>query len=235
MAPLSRPNAASRSPRAGVVRVRRVQVRPALAAGTSALTMIALCAGTARSESAVAARSGSEPIVATLDAPVPLRLGDERASRDAGRTDLTVEAEGLAAAARQTVEDQRQRDRAAAKVAAAASARITVLDARPTGGGPAQNRELGRFLTAEFGWDAGQFSCVDEIFSQESGWSVTADNPSSSAYGIPQALPGSKMASAGPDWQTNPETQIRWGLGYIDERYGTPCAAWNFKQGTGWY
>ncbi len=71
--------------------------------------------------------------------------------------------------------------------------------------------------------------------SSESGWRVDADNPSSSAYGIPQALPGSKMASAGADWATNPVTQIRWGLGYIADRYGSPCSAWSFKNGNGWY
>jgi hypothetical protein len=80
-----------------------------------------------------------------------------------------------------------------------------------------------------------QFSCLNSIFSQESGWSVTASNPSSGAYGIPQALPGSKMASAGPDWQTNAETQIKWGLQYIDSTYGSPCAAWSHEQSDGWY
>ena len=69
----------------------------------------------------------------------------------------------------------------------------------------------------------------------QSGWNVHADNPSSSAYGIPQALPGSKMASAGRDWHDNPVTQIRWGLGYIKARYGSPCGAWSFKRGHGWY
>jgi hypothetical protein len=64
---------------------------------------------------------------------------------------------------------------------------------------------------------------------------VHADNPSSSAYGIPQALPGSKMAAAGADWQSNAATQIRWGLGYIKARYGSPCSAWGFKQSHGWY
>ena len=67
---------------------------------------------------------------------------------------------------------------------------------------------------------------------RESGWNVYADNPSSSAYGIPQALPGSKMASAGADWATNPVTQIRWGLGYIQDRYGSPCGAWGHSQST---
>ena len=70
---------------------------------------------------------------------------------------------------------------------------------------------------------------------KESGWNTSASNGSSGAYGIPQSLPGSKMASAGSDWQTNPATQIKWGLGYIQERYGSPCAAWGHSQATNWY
>ena len=70
---------------------------------------------------------------------------------------------------------------------------------------------------------------------RESGWNPFADNPTSSAYGIPQALPGSKMASAGADWATNPVTQIRWGLGYIRDRYGSPCGAWAHSEANGWY
>ena len=80
-----------------------------------------------------------------------------------------------------------------------------------------------------------EFDCVDNIWASESGWDVHADNPTSSAYGIPQALPGSKMSSAGADWEDNPETQIRWGLGYIKSRYGSACEAWCYKQGAGWY
>ena len=85
------------------------------------------------------------------------------------------------------------------------------------------------------GDEASEFDCLDSLWEKESGWDIHADNPSSSAYGIPQALPGSKMASAGPDWETNPVTQIRWGLGYIQDRYGSPCGAWGFKQGHNWY
>ena len=96
-------------------------------------------------------------------------------------------------------------------------------------------REIARALLAEFGYSSDQFDCLDSLYMSESGWRVNADNPSSSAYGIPQALPGEKMASAGADWATNPVTQIRWGLGYIQDRYGSPCGAWSFKQGAGWY
>ncbi len=84
------------------------------------------------------------------------------------------------------------------------------------------------------GWSNDDFSCLVALWNRESGWRVNAYNPSG-AYGIPQALPGSKMASAGADWETNPATQIAWGLGYIGGRYGTPCGAWNHSQSSGWY
>jgi hypothetical protein len=79
------------------------------------------------------------------------------------------------------------------------------------------------------------FGCLQDIWNRESGWRYDAENPSSGAYGIPQALPGSKMASAGADWQTNPATQIRWGLGYIKSIYGNPCNAWAFEEANGYY
>jgi hypothetical protein len=99
----------------------------------------------------------------------------------------------------------------------------------------ADPRDLAKALMPQFGMSSSQFGCLDNIWSQESGWNVHAANPTSSAYGIPQALPGSKMASAGPNWESNAETQIRWGLGYIRDRYGSACAAWSYKQGAGWY
>jgi hypothetical protein len=99
----------------------------------------------------------------------------------------------------------------------------------------ADPRALARALMPQYGISSSEFDCLDNIWSQESGWNVHADNPSSSAYGIPQALPGSKMSSAGDDWATNPVTQIRWGLGYIEDRYGSPCSAWGHSQSHGFY
>lgn len=80
-----------------------------------------------------------------------------------------------------------------------------------------------------------QFQCFSNIVDHESTWNYRAQNPSSGAYGLVQALPGSKMASAGADWQTNPATQIKWGLNYMNERYGSPCGAWSFWQANHWY
>ena len=85
------------------------------------------------------------------------------------------------------------------------------------------------------GWGEAEFNCLVALWNRESHWNVSAHNASSGAYGIPQALPGSKMATAGADWATNPATQITWGLGYIAGRYGTPCGAWGHSESVGWY
>jgi hypothetical protein len=102
----------------------------------------------------------------------------------------------------------------------------------PVPAGSAQ--QIAMSMLGAYGWPSSQFSCLNDLWSRESGWSVTAENPSG-AYGIPQALPGSKMASAGADWATSATTQIRWGLGYIRGLYGSPCGAWSHEEATGWY
>lgn len=90
-----------------------------------------------------------------------------------------------------------------------------------------------RLLDHGFGLD--QMPCLESLWDKESGWNHLAHNPGSGAYGIPQALPGEKMASVGDDWQTNPNTQIIWGLSYISGRYGTPCDAWAYSEANGFY
>lgn len=97
-----------------------------------------------------------------------------------------------------------------------------------------QNQAIGKQLNAAKGWGS-CWSSLLALWNKESRWNERAQNPGSGAYGIPQSLPGSKMASAGSDWQTNARTQIVWGLGYIDARYGTPCQAWAHSQSVGWY
>lgn len=96
-------------------------------------------------------------------------------------------------------------------------------------------RAVARLLVGDRGWADAQFGCLDSLWAKESGWRWNANNSSSGAYGIPQSLPGSKMASIGDDWATNPVTQITWGLQYISARYGTPCGAWAQSQATNWY
>ena len=98
------------------------------------------------------------------------------------------------------------------------------------------NRALGQQMALDlYGWTGDQWACLDNLWARESGWSHTAGNKTSGAYGIPQALPGSKMAVYGADWQTNPATQITWGLAYISGRYGTPCGAWGHFTAKNWY
>jgi hypothetical protein len=123
-------------------------------------------------------------------------------------------------------------DKAAAKAAAAKAAKAVRTDAVTTPSGSPQ--QIAQQMLAQDGW-SGQFSCLDALWGHESRWSVTAENPSSGAYGIPQALPGSQMAAAGSDWQTNAATQIKWGLTYIHDRYGSPCGAEAHEQADGWY
>lgn len=94
---------------------------------------------------------------------------------------------------------------------------------------------IARSMLGDFGWSHRQFRYLDWLWSRESSWNVGAANPDSGAFGIPQAVPGAKMASAGPDWQTSARTQIRWGLEYIRGRYGSPRNAWDHEVSAGWY
>ena len=100
---------------------------------------------------------------------------------------------------------------------------------------PEGAQAIARGMMGSYGWGDGEFSCLQSLWNRESGWNYQAENASSGAYGIPQALPGSKMSSVAGDWATNPTTQITWGLGYIQGRYGTPCSAWAHSESVGWY
>ncbi|ROS78706.1 ubiquitin-like domain-containing protein [Cellulomonas sp. PhB143] len=100
---------------------------------------------------------------------------------------------------------------------------------------PGSARAIGQKMAASRGWSGAEWVCLDKLWQKESGWNPHAQNASSGAYGIPQALPGGKMASAGSDWSTNPATQISWGLDYIQGRYGSPCGAWAHSSSNGWY
>ena len=118
----------------------------------------------------------------------------------------------------------------AAAAAAAAQSAGVALDY--SGEDP---KAIARVKVAARGWSDSEFQCLVTLWTRESHWDPYAENASSGAYGIPQALPGSKMASAGADWRTNPATQIEWGLGYIAGRYGTPCSALGHSNSVGWY
>jgi len=111
--------------------------------------------------------------------------------------------------------------------------RLIVRNAPIPGAGSAKASALTQ--TKARGWEHTQFSCLVKLWERESNWQLTATNRSSGAYGIPQSLPASKMASAGADWRTSAETQIKWGLGYIEGRYGSPCAALAHSDKNNWY
>ncbi len=115
------------------------------------------------------------------------------------------------------------------------STTTTTTTASGDGTTPSSAQAIAKAMMSSYGWDDSQFTCLVNLWNRESGWNYLAQNPSSGAYGIPQALPGSKMSSVASDWATNPTTQITWGLGYISGRYGTPCSAWAHSESTGWY
>jgi hypothetical protein len=171
------------------------------------------------------------------------RLAVERrqAARQAARRRAAARARRLAAeqAAQQAAQQRAAQRQAARQQAARQQAQQAQQPAASSSGGsatPSGNpQQIAMGMLGSFGWSSSQFGCLQSLWNAESGWNVTATNPTSGAYGIPQALPGSKMASAGSDWQTDAATQIRWGLGYIKSLYGTPCGAWAHEEADGWY
>ena len=120
-------------------------------------------------------------------------------------------------------------------VAMAAATAGLVLTAAPAQAATSSSAAEAKSIARQMIPNAAQYNAFSKIVEHESGWDVDATNASSGAYGLVQALPGSKMASAGSDWKTSAETQIEWGLKYMNERYGSPNAAWAFWQANGWY
>ncbi|WP_447946009.1 aggregation-promoting factor C-terminal-like domain-containing protein [Microbacterium lacticum] len=171
-----------------------------------------------------------------LDAAIEKKAEEEAAAKAAEEAAAAAQAAAEAAAAQAAAE--------AAAAAAAAEAEASSSSSSSSSSSvpsvdvnvdPASAQGIARsMMAANYGWGDDQFACLVSLWNRESGWRVNAAN-SSGAYGIPQALPGSKMASAGADWQTNPATQIAWGLGYIAGRYSNPCGAWGHSESNGWY
>jgi hypothetical protein len=185
-----------------------------------------------------------------------MQLLKQRQAQHAAARAYQREAEGDAAAkaaaeaktAAGKAHDLETKAIAAKKAAAAAAAQKKSTSGGSSGGPVAYNgpipdscndfsgaRKTGCALMLSAGFKIDQFPCLDKLFAKESGWNYKATNSSSGAFGIPQALPGDKMAKFGSDWRTNPATQIKWGLDYIENRYNTPCGAWSHSQSTGWY
>lgn len=113
---------------------------------------------------------------------------------------------------------------------------VALATAEENTGTKAGNKEYAKlFINQEYGWGDKQFACLETLWFRESNWNHKATNPTSGAYGIPQSLPGRKMAAFGDDWKTNPATQIKWGANYIEKRYNTPCEALDFFYARNWY
>lgn len=145
-----------------------------------------------------------------------------------------AEAERRAEAARKEARAEKKRKAEQAVREKAAKERSEQQSASRSATRSAQPSGSPQQIAQQIIGDQQQFQCFSNIVERESGWNVHAQNPSG-AYGLVQALPGSKMASAGPDWQNNAATQIKWGLGYMNDRYGSPCGAWSFWQANNWY
>jgi hypothetical protein len=202
----------------------------------AAATGVAVVTGVVQSPDAAANLADSLSPAAATDSPQTSTAGQGAASAEIkDRAPAVSRSEDRAAAgAGSAARTDRRPKQDPAKAAALG------LSPGPAVGGEenlsAQDPQtIAEALLPKFGFDSAQMSCLVPLWMGESGWRVNAENASSGAYGIPQALPGSKMASAGADWQTSAATQIEWGLGYIAERYGSPCGAWGFKQSHGWY
>ncbi|WP_336630808.1 MULTISPECIES: lytic transglycosylase domain-containing protein [unclassified Microbacterium] len=178
-----------------------------------------------------AVREKTAALRGQLDAAKAKKAEEEAAAKAAAEA-AAAQAAAEAAAAQAAAEAAAAQEAAAAEAAASSSrSSAPSVDVNVD---PGSAQGIGRSMAAGYGWGDDQFSCLLALWNRESGWRVNAAN-GSGAYGIPQALPGSKMASAGADWETNPATQIAWGLGYISGRYGTPCGAWDHSESAGWY
>ena len=166
----------------------------------------------------------------TQQADTQAIAADASAKKDAEAAARKAAAE--AAVAKKAEAEKEAKERAEAKQAASRdSARADASSfAVQSSYTVAQIQAMARQMVA-----GGQFQCFSNIVDHESSWNYHAVNASSGAYGLFQALPGSKMSSAGSDWQTNPATQIKWGLNYMNSRYGSPCQAWSFWQANHWY
>lgn len=184
------------------------------------------------SEAADASYTSAQTASDAADAAV----AEQQANRDrlyqqlASLKNTTAAIEQAYAQSQQAIADAERRQNEAAGGEGTTSAPPPDLAADPAGAKAYAQSAIGAY-----GWGSGEFQCLLQLWTRESSWRVNAYNASSGAYGIPQSLPGSKMASSGDDWRTNAATQINWGLNYIDSRYGSPCGAWAHSEAVNWY
>lgn len=223
-------------------------VAPAVALGVVAAAVLTSASASSRTPSTVAEPS-REVLSAALLAPVATPV---TVPTDASWTAPDAEAAWLAPAIKAEADriaaEKAEAERLAAEAAAAAAAAQAAHEAATAKAARDKARSRGAAPTLPSRTPVGevkqyaaslvaadQFGCLEALWQRESGWNPAAKNRSSGAFGIPQALPASKMASAGADWQTNPMTQVRWGVSYIHGRYGSPCGAWAHSESHGWY
>jgi hypothetical protein len=233
-------------------RVSRISVRGFAVASATAVTTVGAVVGVA----AGGEQSSTDPVEATAadttlladipagqQAVVQTASLTQQADVQSSAADAEAKKSAEEAARKQAAQEAKAKkaaaDRAAAAKAAKAREAKLAEEVKKAAAGDfpiqasytiAEVQSMARQMVA-----GAQFQCFSNIVSHESGWNYTAVNASSGAYGLLQALPGSKMTSAGADWRTNPATQIKWGLNYIDDRYGSPCSAWSTAQSQGWY
>ena len=235
--------------------MRRLAQHAIVGVGFSALVATVAVAGLGSPSGETSAIAVPAPVSA-ISAPAPAAGADllaaeraaakARANRAVARAQLvaakqaTKRAKSLGLETKAIAEQQakiKAELAAAAKKAADEKAALErAIKNRGYQPGVTDPKEIARqILKNKYAYGSGQFDCFNNIIMRESKWDVNATNPSSGAYGIPQALPGSKMATIASDWRTNPATQIIWGIEYMKDRYGSPCSAWGFKASHGWY
>ena len=235
--------------------MRRLAQHAIVGVGFSALVATVAVAGLGSPSGETSAIAVPAPVSA-ISAPAPAAGADllageraaakARANRAVARAQLvaakqaTKRAKSLGLETKAIAEQQAKITAelaAAAKKAAEEKAALErAIKNRGYEPGVTDPKEIARqILKNKYGYGSGQFDCFNNIIMRESKWDVNATNSSSGAYGIPQALPGSKMATIASDWRTNPATQIIWGIEYMKDRYGSPCSAWGFKASHGWY
>lgn len=195
----------------------------------------AAAVGSVTSQPAVASHSGWHPLDGFRANLRHAKQVQAARAAQAAQAAAIAQQKADAAAVAQRLEVARQAAIRASRAAPRPPQTATPAAPRPPVE-PGTNRATGQQMAERYGWTGDQWNCLDSLWgAYESGWNQYDTNRSSGAYGIPQALPASKMASAGADWQTNPATQIAWGLGYIAGRYHTPCSALSARLQKGWY
>ncbi len=201
---------------------RALRTGVALTGLAAAVTGVSVAGGLASSDPDVLT-----PVAADVATATPSPSVDATTEAAGSTADATT----LERSSRQVVSrSARRTDKAKATTLAMSGGSAVTRSEKLSEGDP---RDIARALLPAYGFSSDQFSCLDSLYVSESDWRIDADNPTSSAYGIPQAL--TELHELPADYMTSAESQIRWGLDYIQDTYGTPCSAWSFKQGNGWY